>query len=142
MKIEASSQVYGSSKKQEVSIDLRGDDPHASFARRSCRESSSETVCPSESGSRRIQTQRRTLSPGVIHDDTNSVLAHCISKLHSAAHGVAVDRDSLRERWELDDELKAQTVTNDLAELNGQFRNLEEVISQATKIIEERLVRR
>ena len=53
-----------------------------------------------------------------------------------------MDRDALRERWEIDAGLQLQHVTDDLADLNARFTEAEQVISSAINIVEEKLLQR
>ena len=143
LKVEASSQVHGSSTKQTVLIDLTEEDLDATVTRGSHQRRGKQVANSAGSNNRRMPARRRqAFPPSVIQNDTTSVLAHCASKIHGAAHGIAVDRESLRERWEDDDGLKLQSVTDDLAELNREFHTLEGAISKAIKILEERLMQR
>ncbi|KAG8528185.1 uncharacterized protein KY384_007102 [Bacidia gigantensis] len=95
------------------------------------------------SGNHRNKAPRKRQVPqNVIRDDTSSILARCASKLRAAAHSMDMDRESLRERWEIDADLKLQSVTDDLGDLNAKFHECQETMVQATRIVEEKLLHR
>ncbi|KAL9098752.1 MAG: hypothetical protein Q9163_005645 [Psora crenata] len=98
-----------------------------------------------EKQARPQQGSRKSNAPipqRVINHDTTLILARCASRLRGAGHGIEIDRDSLRECWELDTELQLQNVTDDLAELNACFSEAEKVIARAIAIVESRLLHR
>ncbi|KAL9125660.1 MAG: hypothetical protein Q9217_005169 [Psora testacea] len=84
----------------------------------------------------------RPVPQSIIRHDTTSILTRCASKLRAASHGIGMDRDSLRERWEMDVGLQLQHVTDDLAHLNARFSDAKRVIASAIAIVEDRLLHR
>ena len=75
-------------------------------------------------------------------DQTTTIIARIASRLHATNADIDSDRDVLRQRWEVDNQLKHQEVTNDLGELNACFARAEEAILDGIAVIEERLLRR
>ena len=75
-------------------------------------------------------------------DKTTGILARVASRLYATSGDVEKDRNTLRERWEVDDSLKDISVTKDLSELNACFARIEEAIVEGTNMIEERLLKR
>ena len=127
-------------------IDLTGDDVpvrHAQAPIRASNQASHNSIAlPLRGAGRRPPSRDPNTQPIVIYTDTSSILARCASKLRAAANGMAADRESLRERWEVDIKLQLQTVTDDLAELNSRFGDAEQAVFSAIDIIEQRLLRR
>ena len=77
----------------------------------------------------------------IVQRETTGVLAKIASKLRASAHALDVDRDTLRQRWEIDGNLQLQQVTKYLAELNECFTKAENGIKDALMVIEDRLLR-
>ena len=75
-----------------------------------------------------------------IHGDSLGTLAKIASKLRASAHALAVDREALRQRWEVDEALQVQQVTDRLAEVNEYFTATENGIHAALEVIEKDLL--
>ncbi len=75
-----------------------------------------------------------------IHGESLGTLAKIASKLRASVHAVEVDRETLRQRWEVDEMLQLQHVTDRLAELNEFFTMTENGIYAALEVIERRLL--
>lgn len=93
--------------------------------------------------SHRSQKRRRATRPPQaqdIHGESLGTLAKIASKLRASAHALEVDRETLRQRWEVDETLQLQYVTDNLAELNGYFTATETAIYAALDVIEKRLL--
>ena len=75
-----------------------------------------------------------------IHGDSLGALAKIASKLRASAHALDVDRETLRQRWEVDEMLQLQHVTDDLAQLNEYFTATENDLYAALHVIETRLL--
>ena len=88
------------------------------------------------------RSPREPLPQNIIHNDTTTTLARCASKLRGASHDIEIDRDSLRERWEMDAELQLQDATENLADLNARFMEAEQAIANAVAIVEVKLLHR
>ena len=71
-----------------------------------------------------------------IHGDSLGTLAKIASKLRASAHALDVDREALRQRWEVDEMLQVQHVTDRLAEVNEYFTATENGIHAALEVIE------
>ena len=121
-----------------------GDDTWTRFQPTACLSSNAMVKQPARGsrGNNKEKKGRRPTSKTVIQSDTTSTIARCGSKLHAALHGIQLDRDYLRERWEIDDGLKEQKVTDDLTELNQRFHDAEQAITEAIGIVEGKLLRR
>lgn len=75
-----------------------------------------------------------------IHRESIGMLAKIASKLRASAHAFGVDRESLRQRWEVDDWLQLQHTTDHLADLNEFLTIAENGIHSALEVIEQRLL--
>ena len=75
-----------------------------------------------------------------IHRESIGTLAKIASKLRASANTLDVDREALRQRWEVDETLQRQSVTDLLAELNEYFTTIESGIYAALEVIEKRLL--
>ena len=75
-----------------------------------------------------------------IHGESIGTLAKIASKLRASAHGLDLDRAALRQRWEVDEKLQLQHVTDRLAELNDYFTATENGIRAALEVIEKDLL--
>lgn len=71
---------------------------------------------------------------------TTATITKIASRLHGIVANIDEDRDTLRQRWDDDPELKTQVVTNDLAQLNECFTRAEEAVIDGIGIIQERLL--
>lgn len=74
------------------------------------------------------------------HRESLGALAKIASKLRASAHALVVDRETLRRRWEVDEGLQLQHVTDHLADLNECFTTAENGIHGALDIIERGLL--
>ncbi|CAF9913115.1 MAG: hypothetical protein ALECFALPRED_008638 [Alectoria fallacina] len=83
---------------------------------------------------------QRPLREQDVHGESVSMLAKIASKLRASAHALDVDREALRRRWEVDDKLQHQHITDHLADLNECFTNAENGIHGALEVIEKRLL--
>ena len=88
---------------------------------------------------RRRKTARSWREPDVYRESLGT-LAKIASKLRASAHAIAVDRETLRQRWEVDEHLQLQHVTDNLVDLNECFTSAEEGINGALDVIEKRLL--
>ena len=75
-----------------------------------------------------------------IHAESLGTLAKIASKLRASAHALEMDREALRQRWEVDEELQLHHVTENLTELNEYFTATENGIHAALEVIETRLL--
>lgn len=75
-----------------------------------------------------------------VHRESIGLLAKIASKLRASAHALTVDRETLRQRWELDEMLQLQQITDHLAELNECFTTAEKGIYGALEVVENRLL--
>lgn len=82
---------------------------------------------------------RRVQQP-FIHSESIGTMATIASKLRASAHAIFIDRETLRQRWEVDSSLKLQDVTDDLVELNQFFTRAEDGILAAIDVLENRLL--
>ncbi len=86
---------------------------------------------------RRRQVQREKLIQG----ETTGIMAKIASKLRASQHALQVDRETLRNRWEVDEHLQLVHVTDQLAELNQHFTMAEEAIEHSLAVIEQQLLK-
>ena len=89
------------------------------------------------------QKRRATARPTQvqdIHGESLGTLAKIASKLRASAHAVDVDRETLRQCWEVDQMLQLQHITDNLAELNEYLTATEHGIYAALDVIEKRLL--
>lgn len=75
-----------------------------------------------------------------VHGESLGTLAKIASKLRASAHALGMDRENLRQCWEVDEALQLQHVTDNLAELNEYFTTTENGIYAALDVIEKRLL--
>lgn len=71
---------------------------------------------------------------------TAAIFAKIASRLHAIVAEIDADRDTLRERWEDDIELKQPAVTEDLAELNECFSHAQEALMDGIDTIKKKLL--
>ena len=86
---------------------------------------------------RRRHLQREQLIQG----ETTGIIAKIASKLRASQHALQVDRETLRNRWEVDEHLQYVHVTDQLAELNKHFTMAEEAIESSLAVIEHQLLK-
>ena len=94
-------------------------------------------------GPKTSQNRRKRTRPAPLHDlhaESLGALAKIASKLRASAHALDLDRDTLRQRWEVDEILQLQHVTDDLAQLNEYFTATENDLYAALHVIETRLL--
>ena len=96
------------------------------------------TAAPNPSRKRRKATRPTRVQD--IHGESLGTLAKIANKLRASAHALEVDRETLRQRWEVDETLQLQYVTDNLAELNEYFTATETGIYAALDVIEKRLL--
>lgn len=122
-------------------IDLTGDDPitYAPTRRQQNRVGSTNTTRRIPSARQRRDRQR-VVQERVTHRETVGILAKIASKLRASAHALDVDRDTLRKRWDTDNFLQEQHITDHLSDLNRFFTQAEEGIRDALRVIENKLL--
>ena len=59
----------------------------------------------------------------------------------ASQHALQVDRETLRNRWEVDEHLQFVHITDQLAELNKHFTLAEEAIENSLAVIEQQLLK-
>lgn len=126
-------------------IDLTQDDepttkflPTGRLPLRSVRKDKNRGAGPKPSQKRRKGTRSGPLQD--IHGESLGALAKVASKLRASAHALDVDRDTLRQRWEVDEKLQLQRVTDVLAQLNEYFTAIENGLYAALDVIETKLL--
>ena len=126
-------------------IDLTQDDepitkflPTRRLHLRSAPNNANRGTGPKPSKKRRKSTRRVQLQD--IHGESLGALAEVASKLRASAHALDVDRETLRQCWEVDEMLQLQHVTDDLAQLNEYFTATENDLYAALDVIEARLL--
>ena len=72
-------------------------------------------------------------------DRSTRILGRVATNMFAIAGDINADRNILRERWEVDDDLKKIQTTDDLATLNKCFVRIESAVEDGTRIIEEKL---
>ena len=93
--------------------------------------------------SKSSQKRRKSTRPALlqdIHSESLGALAKIASKLRASAHALDIDRETLRQCWELDEMLQLQHVTDDLAQLNAYFTATQNNLYAALDVIETRLL--
>ncbi len=90
--------------------------------------------------SQKRRKKSRSLREQVTHGESVGLLAKIASKLRASAHALDVDRETLRQRWEVDTVLQLQRTTDNLADLNGCFTMAENGIHSALEVIEKKLL--
>ena len=75
-----------------------------------------------------------------IHAESLGALAKIASKLRASAHALDIDRETLRQCWEVDEMLQLQHVTEDLAPLYVYFSAAANDLCAALDVIETRLL--
>ena len=76
----------------------------------------------------------------IIQHETTEILAKIASKLRASNHALQIDRETLRQRWELDEHLQLEPVTERLSDLSLHFSRAEEAIDDALDVIEDILL--
>ena len=126
-------------------IDLTQDDepitkfqPTRRLPLRSAPNTTNAGTGPISSQKRRKSTRPARLQD--IHAESLGALAKIASKLRASAHALDIDRETLRQCWEVDEKLQLQHVTDDLTRLNGYFTATENDLYAALDVIETRLL--
>ena len=126
-------------------IDLTQDDepttkflPTRRLPLRAAPNSTNRGTGPKPSQKRRKSTRRVPLQ--AIHGESLGALAKVASKLRASARALDVDRETLRQCWEVDEMLQLQHITDDLAQLNEYFTATENDLYAALDVIENRLL--
>ena len=92
--------------------------------------------------SRFFNTRRRHVNrEQLIQGETTGIMAKIASKLRASQHAIQVDRETLRNRWDVDEHLQLVHVTDRLAELNQHFTTAEEAIEDSLAVIEQQLLK-
>lgn len=104
------------------------------------RSASNRGTGPKSSQKHRKKVLPLPLREQNIHQESIGLLAKIASKLRASAHALSVDREILRQRWELDEMLQFQQITDHLADLNECFTTAENGIYGALEVIENRLL--
>ena len=94
----------------------------------------------SRKNSQRRRKIARSLREPDVYRESLSALAKIASKLRASVHAIVVDRETLRQRWEVDEHLQLQHVTDNLVDLNECFTSAENGIHGALEVIEKRLL--
>lgn len=76
----------------------------------------------------------------MVHRETTGVLAKIASKLRACAHAFDVDRETLRARWEVDNNFQLQHITDHIAISMNILTRAEDGIEDALAVIEDRLL--
>ncbi|KAK0514364.1 hypothetical protein JMJ35_002981 [Cladonia borealis] len=77
----------------------------------------------------------------LIQGETTGIIAKIASKLRASQHALQIDRETLRNRWDVDEHLQLVHVTDQLAELNRHFSMAEEAIEDSLAVIEQKLLK-
>lgn len=85
-----------------------------------------------------VKEQQRENEP--VHEVTTEALCTVLSSLQANKNTISMNREVLRKQWELDPNLRFQTVTDDLQQLNGYFAEAQNVIGDAIDLVKHRLL--
>ena len=127
-------------------VDLTQDDkPESIFipSRRAPPQPALADLNTNRSSRKKSQRRRKTARPWrepEVYRESLGTLAKIASKLRASVHAIAVDRETLRQRWEVDEHLQLQHVTDNLVDLNECFTSAEKGIHGALEVIEKRLL--
>ena len=66
---------------------------------------------------------------------------HLRLEQRASLHALQVDRETLKTRWEVEEHLRLEHVTNRLAELNQHFTMADEALEDSLAVIEHELLR-
>ena len=86
---------------------------------------------------RRRNVNREQLTKG----ETTGIMARTASKQRASLYALQLDRETLKNRWEVDEHLRHEHVTDRLAELNQHFTMAEEALKDSLAVIEHELLR-
>lgn len=128
-------------RQPSTTIDLTTDDQPAKYVPTRRPQASTKT---SKAKKNRPSQKQRKARQRAASDRTSgesvAILARVASKLRASAHAVDVDRGTLRQRWEVDEGLQLQTVTDHLKNLNECLGRAEDGIRDGLGVIEKRLL--
>ena len=129
--------------RQPTSLTYGAEPVHYAPTRRTCPPKAS-TKPTKAARNKPSKSQRKARQRAAAKDQTSretiGTLAQIASKLRASAHAIDVDRGTLRQRWEVDENLQLQSVTDHLSDLNECFTRAEDGIRDALEVIEKRLL--
>lgn len=129
--VTASTAVAGSS--QRSAIDLTSEVPAVTYQ---------PTRLHYRNVTRVFNNRRRNLNhEQLIKGETTSIIAKIASKQRASLYALQVDRETLKNRWEVDEHLRLEHVTDRLAELNQHFTMAEEALKDSLAVIEHELLK-
>ena len=120
-------------ERESASIPSRPAHPRAALTKLSTNRISSKRP-------QRRRKSARSWREQEVHRESIGALAKIASKLRASVHAIAVDRETLRQRWEVDEHLQLQHITDNLVDLNECFTSAEKGIHGALEVIEKRLL--
>ena len=89
-----------------------------------------------------FNTRRRNVNrEQLIKGETTGIVAKIASKQRASLYALQVDRETLKNRWEVDENLRHEHVTARLAELNQHFTTAEEALEDSLAVIEHTLLK-
>ena len=89
-----------------------------------------------------FNTRRRNVNhEQLIIGETTGIIAKIASKQRASLYALQVDRETLKNRWEVDEHLRLEHVTDRLAELNQHFTMAEEALEHSLAVIEHELLK-
>ncbi|KAK3170713.1 hypothetical protein OEA41_002795 [Lepraria neglecta] len=124
-KTEAPSTPAISGSSQSNCIDLTQDDKPVTYVptrrqptRPALANISNNATGGNRTSKKQVVRRQRVTHERMVHRETTRVLAKIANKLRASAHALDVDRETLRARWEVDNNLQLQHIADHLAELN------------------------
>ena len=89
-----------------------------------------------------FNTRRRNVNrEQLIKGETTGIVAKIASKQRASLYALQVDRETLKNRWEVDEHLRHEHITDRLAELNQHFTRAEEALEDSLAVIEHTLLK-
>ena len=89
-----------------------------------------------------FNTRRRNVNrEQLIKGETTGIVAKIASKQRASLYALQVDRETLKNRWEVDEHLRQEHITDRLAELNQHFTMAEEALKDSLAVIEHTLLK-
>ena len=89
-----------------------------------------------------FNTRRRNVNhEQLVKGETTGIMAKIASKQRASLYALQVDRETLKNRWEVDEHLRLEHVTDRLAELNQHFTMAEEALKDSLAVIEHELLK-
>ncbi|MCJ1453277.1 hypothetical protein MMC28_003623 [Mycoblastus sanguinarius] len=147
VKTELPATLPAPAQKQGSFIDLTQDEPVYLPSSQQCTRPALASISNNARGKRpprKRRPRRKPFSPFVqeriVERETTSMLARIASKIRASAHAIDMDRDTLRERWNVDSHLQLQHVTDHLGDLNKCFTRIEDGMRDSLEVIEGRLL--